>query len=309
MEKKLPMATPYITTYPAYANIYSMIGSYKDSMNWFYHNFVDLKIEDDTVFFAEYPTLFGSCPWLTVEKIAREQISLGWPDFIRFVVDCIDQGCYLNLTLDQSRIPEALRDKQPFYHETLIYGYDLSQERIYLADNFEGGNYKTISCSFAHALLAYVHSNPDSYLGINKISVSRVDYRFDLEFVRQCMTAYINCRLKGQPGRPDIYTFHNDKISRFSAAGTLDIRDFHLLWSHKKCMLDRLNYMRAGGYIQFEEETVAGYRSIIKRSYIQLNLALKYLISKDKQIITRIIEENNSIRLAELTILEELFAS
>lgn len=33
MNKKLTISTPYITTYPPYANIFSMIGRCKDSMN------------------------------------------------------------------------------------------------------------------------------------------------------------------------------------------------------------------------------------------------------------------------------------
>ncbi|MCE3199478.1 hypothetical protein [Paenibacillus sonchi] len=306
MNKKLTVSAPYITTYPPYANIFSMIGSCKNSMNWFYNNFVDLKIEDDTIFFAEHPTLFGSCPWLSIEKLTREQIQLKWDSFVHFVIDCIDAGCYLDLTLDQSQIPNAKRTKSPFFHETLIFGYNRSQELIYIADNFGRGVYQTTECTFLEISRAYAYFKPDSYLGINKISVTEIDYNFDLEFVMKSMSSYMKYRLNSIHDASDVYSFWNNKIIRYSERNTLDIRDFHLLWSHKKCMLDRLDYMRENGHLD-KERKYDDYIEIVKQSLIQLNFALKYLVTKDHKIVDRIICGNNQIRAKELAILERLF--
>ncbi len=46
---------------------------------------------------------------------------------------------------------------------------------------------------------------------------------------------------------------------------------------------------------------------IVNQSYIQLNLALKYLVTKDHKIVERIIYGNNQFRTKELAILERLF--
>ncbi|MEK5034036.1 hypothetical protein MKY96_21475 [Paenibacillus sp. FSL R7-0302] len=306
MDKKLRISAPYITTYPPYANISSMIGDCKDSMNWFHNNFVDLKIEEDTIFFAEHPTLFNSCPWLCIEKLTREQIQLKWNSFVHFVIDCIDAGCYLNLTLDQSQISNAKRTTAPFFHETMIFGYNFSKEIIYIADNFGGGDYQTTECTFLEISRAYARFKPSSYLGINKISVTEIDYNFDLEFVLKSMHSYMNYRLNCNLKASDVYSFWNNKIIRYSEHDDLDIRDFHLLCSHKKCMLDRLNFMKDNGHIH-KERKYDDYIEVVIQTHIQLYLALKYLVTKDQKIIDRIIYSNNRIRAKESAILKRLF--
>ncbi|MNI80922.1 hypothetical protein D3C73_1374920 [compost metagenome] len=113
-------------------------------------------------------------------------------------------------------------------------------------------------------------------------------------------------RLNSIHDASDVYSFWNNKIIRYSERNTLDIRDFHLLWSHKKCMLDRLDYMRENGHLD-KERKYDDYIEIVNQSLIQLNFALKYLVTKDHKIVDRIICGNNQIRAKELAILERLF--
>lgn len=142
----LPKMNPIITSYPQYANIFSIVGDNENKKTWFYENMITLQATDDMNNFRldfhvgfDSKAMIGFCPVVYTDTYPRDIISKAYNDVTDFFVDQIDKERCLYFVVCTKYIPEYVgwqSEETERNHDILIYGYDKEKQVFYAADFF-----------------------------------------------------------------------------------------------------------------------------------------------------------------------------
>jgi hypothetical protein len=320
--KILQMNEPIINTYNIYGSILSMISNDKDIWPWVYNNFVQIRYVYDwnSYFFDNHHLLFDNCPWLYHYIIPRNIILAKWNSSIKsFIIDAINNNLYIYLYVDRYYISKSNAYlKYSTLHEIFIYGYDIDENIVYVADNLLHGKYIKTKCSFDEIEKGYWSINSDNKFFLNIHAFERVekyDLYFDLSqfitniknYIYSAKSIDVSFKEKCIFGMDSIYLIIDllDK-SLVDENVYLDIRAFHLFWEHKLLMELRLKYMVDNSYLINGESFICGYNSLSKQYLIIRNLVLKYNITHKHDILLRISQLLKLGLETERTLLNEL---
>ncbi|HEX3044183.1 MAG TPA: beta-ketoacyl synthase N-terminal-like domain-containing protein [Bacillota bacterium] len=100
---------------------------------WFYEHYVNIfsQIQGDGMLKLDYLE-----EWANYRHVMNE-VSLGAPymaeqkDIIRFIINNINQGNYLNVSVDEYFLPRKVRSERThFIHHELVYGYDNQKREL-----------------------------------------------------------------------------------------------------------------------------------------------------------------------------------
>ena len=94
---------------------------------WFYEHFVNIfsQIQGDGFLKLDYLEEWGNYRSIINEVSLGAAYMAEQQDIIRFIINNIDQGIYLNVCADEFYLPRKIRSqKTHFIHHELIYGYD-----------------------------------------------------------------------------------------------------------------------------------------------------------------------------------------
>lgn len=211
MKKILPVRKPLFSGYPATGYLLSVLQCYDVTKEWLYNNYIQLfsPSKHDIDFFD---ICIENCPFIDYNIVDREFI-LNKISFIDYIVDMIDMGYYVCFMADISFI--SAYDFKGL-HDPMVYGYDLDNKELYIADHFVNGRYSFAVCSFDEMEAAVNIRNPsiednrflrdykvfrffrfDDSLYKYKIHYT-YDYRnrfdFSVERVRESLRDYIECK-------------------------------------------------------------------------------------------------------------------
>ena len=228
-------------------------------------------------------------PLLETRWLDRDLISIVDEDIVQFVIKYIDKDYYIQLYLNEFYIPDrSSYNKKKNIHETLIHGYDLYDETFSIIGYNKMGQYVSSKLNFSDFKRAYMKIDysdfKEAYMKINyspnhmaKIGLLKYEnnrhYEFDLDLVSEQLRDYIESNNTSEKFRmldtPEdgIYgmeTYHYLIHCLSEQRNNYDIRLLHILWEHKKCMLNRLIYMEDKGYLDPSKKLSITYAKIEK---------------------------------------------
>nr|WP_302596542.1 hypothetical protein [uncultured Cellulosilyticum sp.] len=333
MEKRriLDIKYPKITAYPHHAHIMAIIGEDEHKLSWFYNSYIQLQINkngynkmDFCVGYNINPILYN-CPWITCHGISRTLLKKGWNSIIEFLIDSINDGYYIYIGVDEYYIPSYDSfNKQHSVHDMLVYGYDLSKEKFYIADFFKERKYNFALCDFKEMEKAHVQTDQsDSFNGVMLIKPK--DYTYNYSFciytVKKLIKDYIECKnsnlrtimLNTNSVYKDEYLYAYGlevykvlKTSLYTLT-IKDIRPFYVLYEHKKIMKFLIKYLNDNGYLSKADKFYSIYEDLVCKTKILVNTMIKYFLTKSECIANHAIEILDNIYDIESNILYDLY--
>ncbi|MGN6713916.1 hypothetical protein [Anaerocolumna jejuensis] len=319
---KLPIKYPIITSYPEHADLLAVLQNNEGSIPWIMNNYIQLYMRKDAQ--LSYPAFpfffrhfnFDSCPCIDYMRINREFINTTWPSFINFVIQTVDMGYYIYLLLDQYYIKcTSYYQKKMFKHPTLIYGYNLIEDTIDIADFYENGKYKftydvctNIEKAFQtkddwYDFYSYRYCCFDDIILFK--NNERCPFKFDLKKVIISLEDYINSRnpydnevsYESQFYSSSEYSFGINiyetircfLISCLNDSKKIPPQIFYIPLDHKALMIERIKYLYINKYLMNIDNLNNKFKEVMFLVNELLFLTIKYNITNEKKIVRKII--------------------
>ena len=87
-----------------------------------------------------------------------------------------------------------------------------------------------------------------------------------------------------------------------------DIRALHIMYDHKVLMLERIKYLMANGYLNYDEDLIKSYEEVVKNILAARNLLIKISISEDVSEASRFKTYFNLAKEKEVAVLLEVLS-
>lgn len=288
---------------------------------WLYRNFIQISCDIHSVnrpidFFygAEKDWDFHWVNYfLNFNEIPRHMIThYGVLDFIR---ECIDQGKYIELRLDQYYIRN--RDeyhRHHFSHQNLIYGYDDSQKLIYLLGYVNAGQMVKVDISYADLRYQFVKRKCVSDIFVIEYKPEAYGFEYQGEYIRKMIRHYLDSYNTSfdlghliEPRKRVYGIMCYDELLTEKGMQVLlsDRRVMHLLYEHKALMKERLEYIifREVEDRDHLNQYPEAYSEVVRMAFNIRSLAVKYELSGDEIIATKIKEILNKMCTLEKHVL------
>jgi len=222
------------------------------------------------------------------------------------IISKINEGYYASVTVDEIFLPyRNAYEKYSFYHDILIYGYDLEKNIFYTAgyDNTEHftcleHNIDTIIKSILFCLRER-KSKPHSHF----FKAKKESKEFSLGNVKDTLRKYINSEPISKVTYHGAYGLeaYGQLIEKHMAAlkdkKSLRKATFSMLIEHKEMMLERVMYIN-NSFGKIDDETIEMFQELVKAAKgIQLS-SIKHSITHSEKIGMSISERIE--RLSEL---------
>ena len=334
MKKNLPITIPPVTGYLHHAYPLSILANWTAYLPWFYSNYIQLYCPQNLQNLRRNRTLkfnfyrrpdqrFSFSPYLKVQFLDRNLIFKSPTDIVPFITACIDKGYYVQPTVDEYFLPDsAAYQTRHFMHETLIHGYD-NQIFIGIGYNKQGG-YAAYHIAFSELEQAILHADLTGHYDSDGLRLFKyalhAKYDFDIHLVREQLSDLLHARNSSERFRmvanPSdgayglaTYPCLKSYIESFlHPPFSFDIRPAHILWEHKKCMVDRLKYMEVQGYLKSEYGFSAEYDELMRNTGIVRLMLLKFKITRSPDLIHRVLSRLDNIAEKEKSLLQNLLS-
>lgn len=329
--KCLPLAEPDITTNPYVTNKLAVISSFEESRPWILQNFTNIWMHknfrlnywSDLLYFSSY----RFCPFIKEFEICKTLIDKKWETVVEAIIDIINTGLYVYLNINTSYMPQYKNFEKNQMHDIFVYGYDVDEEVLYVADFFVYGKYSMKKVYFTDFNLAYVSMDEtqkrDFFDGIIIVQYKTMDLPFDLEFCIQGIKDYVNSKntivktmLKELDKIEDVVYGINtcdimiQYLQELSLIDNIkfDYRTFHYFYQHKVLMRIRIQFLLDKGYIKkCKDFAVLDEYLKIEQKWMEIrNRILKYNMKSDKHLIDRTISDISSLKKYEKKVLKHL---
>ncbi|QMV43961.1 hypothetical protein [Cohnella cholangitidis] len=303
--------SPSICGYASHAKALAILSVDDDYLPWYYSNYIQTCCKKDFSTEAGVPfdffiavkkdyNYYLNNPWLFSQVIRRELLSwLSGDDLIRFIVQCIDNGFYVDLFMNEFYVPNrAPYRERDYYHDNLIFGYDADNESFDLF-GFNGRFFATSVLSYEEFLAAYRSCPIEKFYKsfylyhVEKIRGGSPDetYQFDAGFVVQSLRDYVRSTNSSVH-----FAYFNNPTASFAYGldcyaslhanlreepHRYDLRPLQILYEHKSAMVERCKYLFDIGligekdYAQFDRR----FRELRKQSVTLRNLQIKNKLS------------------------------
>jgi hypothetical protein len=328
--KTLPVKPPLVTSFGLYANKLSVLAAYPETWSWFFNNFILLRCgKESRLMFHD--TIFRESPWTQNFALPRNMVTNWIQPISEFLIDCINQEYYIYLEVDKFFIANSSYfGKRHFTHDLFVYGYDRQAGTFNISGNLQEGKYVYTTCTFQEMDRAYKKSVIDvdkDWLGgivLYKFK-SEKNVRFDLARVKWLLQHYLNSTNAMEFSnhqfkivKPANFSFGistYDHLVRDLKSYTeintmnirpIDVRSYHVLYDHKKTMKARLEFMTNNGYMEPNNEHIEQYDKICTDSLVMRNLVVKYQVTQDIKIISKLITRLEQLKEHETKVLRKL---
>jgi hypothetical protein len=338
MHKVLPMNYPPITSYPLHANLLSIVTHDPDSYNWIYNYYIQLEVDKEMKFGARLEfcstMLWKSCPFIYYQRMSRDFITQKWGTITNFAIDCIHLDTYVCFNINKYYISayDKYREKHVI-HDIFVYGYDKKNNQFHVADNFVFGKYSYEVIPFEELEEGYnqIHLTGQNdwmdgveFIKYRQRSLNYIDfnheYTFDPELAAELIEDYLNGentlkkrRIPSEQFKKDllfgmdIYSHLQCYYERFKKEEVpYDIRPLHVLWDHKKMMVQRIQYMGKRGFLKNAIHLQQKYQELENQALILRNLLIAYSLREDNKYIVKIIKGLGEIASKEKPLLVEM---
>jgi hypothetical protein len=278
---RLPLSESPIVCYSSHANALSILSNDEDYLPWFHSNYIHfscledfarneadvqidfyLGVRKDFNYYANNPWLFHQC----IERTLLDGLTGG--DLIAFIISALHMHNYVDLILNEYHIPDRnAYQTRYFEHENLIYGYDLKERTFDIAGFNRNRKFSTMKVAFDQVVEGYTGCNANQwgkqvvYLIKHEKYTERfkTEYAFNLPLVVHSLEEYLAgtnvsdkfAMLRTPKSKMafgiNVYPVLIENLSKYWHWN--DMRPLHILWEHKKCMHERLLYIKEKGYL------------------------------------------------------------
>lgn len=313
MKKILPIFEPLFSKNMHLSPIFSIVKNHSDYLNWIYTECIQVKYDTNYNNFSQN-SWAKTCPLIIYQKINRDILSgLNCFDIINFLKAVLNKNTYILLAVNHRYIKQSIATDQDIIHTLFIYGYDDSNNTLYLCDHFfdKATKYNKAVCSYNEFIDAFTNIDNAShtwpwggflirYLELYEVDYS-VKYSLNLKKIYCMVNDYItdNEITDGCAHGIKCYEFLLRDLDIFINKGIKksDIQNFLFLWQQKMSIVSRYNHLYGMGVIP--STLVNDLKDIERYSRIILNLLLKYEITNKKDIIYKAKDMLEQIRGAE----------
>ncbi|HEY0828013.1 MAG TPA: hypothetical protein VGE40_07960 [Bacilli bacterium] len=329
VSRVLPLGQPPIIGYNYLSFPLSIMTNHEEYLPWFYSNYIQLCCSADFLEqgtmnfdFYNYDFTVHPLPWLDIQRISRELIFASYSDIKKFLMDSLDRGCYIYLFLDEFHLShKTMHLSKHFYHDNFIYGYN-DKEKMFNTVGFD----KTRL--FTNTLMPFSELDA-SFNGVEMIKDelnyihlfrfnSNGQYDFDINLVIGLLQDFLQARntsehfsLFKNPNKQaygmDVYRCIIEYFENLTAGNiTCDVRPFHILWEHKKCMMAKLIYMENRYQSNDLQLIRQSYEEIEKASLVIRNVIIKYYATRNEKLILNNIEAIHKLMNRERELFSQL---
>lgn len=328
MSKKiLPLSEPPVLGYLHHAYTLSVTGKCPAFEDWFYSNYIQLYDDYLTggLNFFEYDFTRVPQPLLSSHSMSIDAFRKNNYDVVDYAIHCLDCDYYFYTFVDESFIPgkSAYKGKQRFPHEMLLFGYDLDKQEfngIGFSNNFQ---YEKFKLSFE-----------DLSNGFNNLKVTErfmnnihliqpkpeVEYSFNLKLVRELLEDYYFSRNTSErysmirtPFNSafgmDCYDFLIEYFELvMKGKAQLKVNSLHLLWEHKKVMVNRVLYMQQKHNL-LKDFDIAPLKKVERLAYKTRDELIVFSLTNNTKCFQNIIKYLNEMKEKEQVVLKVLLDS
>lgn len=286
--------------------------------HWLYRNFIQISCDVtdvnrpiDYLYSVERNWRFDSINYFITSNETPLHL-INEYGVLRFIKECIDEGKYLELLLDQYYIPERTEFHCIHYlHQNLIYGYNDHDKIFYLLGYTNNGKLSGMQVSYSD--IKYQFSKRKCVRDIYVLEYEQDGY--SIEYHKEYIIKMIKQYLIGYNSSYDIAYLieprkriygmkcYNVLLSDEGMERLLtDRRILHLFYEHKSLMKDRLSYLKYYGAIEPKawEEISTNYDEVVRIAFNIRSLSVKYSKTGDNEIIKKI-----KAGLKDMQIIEE----
>lgn len=298
MKKSLPIqVAPPIHGYPRHAYRLSIMSLQDAYIPWFFCNYIQLFAVDllsdrkQNIRFNFYFSGPYIPPWLSIYTLPRRSIAKVYPQIVAFIRDQIDEGFYIHLMADEYFLPHT-----PFYgkvhnpHAILVFGYDDQTETLETLGFNRTRDYAVSRVAYSAFEEAFRWIDPAKHRSY-RVELFEYNqegsYEFDIDAVVDQLRAYLDSvnssghyrmlrsPIEGVFGMATYELLRAYLIYLCDHPMSWDRRHLFTLWEHKRCMLNRLSYLAAHGYLRPSAPFHGAYREVEQRAYQLLMMLLK----------------------------------
>jgi len=310
------------------------------SLGWFYSNFIQVythryfyerNLEFNFNFFRGKRFEFSNNnPFLVTTRLGTDILSALGKEITEFYMQSLDLGYYVVAFIDE-RCISTKEAYQKFHlpHHLLIYGYDL-EKKVFYANGFnDNWLYRSEEIPFREIAEGYqsiidlrnsgaIRDHPDESNFLFKFNPLH-NYAFDKHVVAGQLVEYLESR-----SSIDAQNYNNDqevfgletydflkfyydlylRDAEFKKNGF--VRNLHVLWEHKKIMLERIQFLQDHGWIARDRSLWEEYEAICKKALVLRNLAIKHTVSNDESCIVRIRDSFDALKQKDEKAIEAL---
>lgn len=260
----------------------------------------------------------STCPWILFERISRKDVVNKWFSVLDFIKEKINENKYIGITVNTQKIKNYIGINT--MHNLFIYGYSDKKNVLYSADHFVHGKYKFEEVNyneFADSILFSYEDdlnwgNLEGVCIFSKIKRPHKNiYKLDMRKVIHDLKSYL--LKEGFAYKNDEYyvygiecydslIYYYSLVSQFGLS--CDVKGIYTEICHKTMMVLRLEFFQKNGYDV--EAFIDKFETIKNKLAITLNHTLKYSIKKEKNIIEKVINNLNEIKIEEVKVTGEL---
>ena len=312
-EKHLPVAESPIRCLQYLSYPLNILANDNDYLPWFYSNYIQLAWNRDLSSLLTF-YYFGDVPdwrnilWIDYQSFHKNIFALNNIDISSFIVNSINEGWYFYTSYDEFYIPDTLvYNTQHFIHDFLIYGYNLEDQTYSILGYTRDMVMRKRKIGFGDFRKAFLAGIND-YRVILMKKRKNFYYNFDIRNVYAMLSEYLyakdtsmNYSAYRNPDPDKVYGMEIYKYLKmyFEKPDSFDMRPLHLFYEHKKCMTQRIKYMNANGFLIHCEYLNDIFIKIEAKCLILRNIQLKYIVTKNKRNIEKILHELHEIETAE----------
>ncbi len=311
------MCRTFITSYPHHSCYMSILGNNSDYQNAILDAYIqlafnatgrrlDFSIGVDIVEFMEH------LPFLEGKYIDRKVMRQYHTKYAEYIKDHIISGYYVYLLVNYFYI-SADQDcfhKRHRIHDLFIYGFE-GKKKVFLVKDFLGGSrYKGFEVTYEemNQAGANLELERDWLRGIKSYrqkSMIHEEIYFHTSVIIEEIAKYINGKKSGYASLNDIrkrqdYAYYygshiydqivKECIYRFEHGEFMDTRCFHILFEHKKCLLNLCQNLNRDYKLNNAGSILKQFQSILNMAYILRNFSLAYNVAASKKSYKNILK-------------------
>ncbi|WP_251577022.1 hypothetical protein [Paenibacillus sp. MER TA 81-3] len=338
--KVLPINESPLVGFLRWPYTLSITATEEKTIQWFYSNFIQVfvnkhyyenKSEFNFNFFRGRQYEFYNNPFLITTRLGNDILRNITNDIVDFYIECINLGYYVVAFIDEYYIhnkPTFKKNHLP--HHLLIFGYNLHEKVFYTYGFNNEMQFVTSLIPFDEIAVAYnsiekllsngeLKDNPDNSNFLLKFNENH-NYVFDKNAVSKQIYEYLNSKSNvgylnynndNNVFGLETYNYLKQYYERILDGTDVHkggfLRSLHVLWEHKKLMLERINYLAKNNIITTDNnELYNKFKGIEEEVLNMRNSAIKYNITNDVSYIINIIETFETIKLREEAELKRL---
>lgn len=334
--KKLDICFPPPMYYSLHVAIsLSIILANEENRKWFYNNFIQVSyyngyLNDQSGHaYSIYPATetrpgqFAASQFLVEKHIDQNVINFKKGDIVSDTINFINEGYYVSCIADVSKLKDTTYEKRDFFaHGMMIFGYDLYKHFFYVLDFDKKRRINIIEVSFEDYYQAFSSERlkmlfkTDINNSIILYEKKRREYHLDLEIIRDLLRDYLTAYNTSRKYALFLPCNENStwgmatygKITEYlkQVDDYIDYRMFHAFYEHKKIMVERILFFRQDKILDIGNEVLQQLNDNKKLSEIVRMLVLKYNITRNRNLITKIINNMDIIKKNEYLAYREI---